>query len=1009
MARNNRQPRKNNHRSSVKLLQRPENGLDAFADASVDAFLMFDENLNLVSINPAGEKLLGVSLDADAGKNITEIVPDIRRTGRYEKYLSVIETGKPFFADDIIPHPRFGDKHLSIKAFKMWHGVGMIVSDITERKRVEEALEHSEKYFRALMENSLDAVTIMNEDGTIRYESPSYEGLLGFKPEERVGGGLYERIHPDDVTKVGELFAEFLQNRVGTLHTEVRAQHKDGSWRSIEAIGSNLLDNPVVKGIVINLRDITERKIAEEALRQSEQRYRLLADNVTDVIWTSDMNLRFTYFSPAIRHFRGYSVEEAMGLSLEETLSPASVEVAVKVFAEHMAAENMGRRDLSGPVALELEHKCKNGGTVWGEVKMDFLRDLEGKPVGILGVARDITERRKMEEELRRLSDAVKMTTESVAIADLRGRIVDINEAGLRMYGLENRADLVGKNPFDIIVTEDRPKALENMSKIVETGSVKDIEYYINRKDGKRALIETSVSLIRGKEGEPKGIVAVARDITERRRMEGELRESEERFRAIFDNSVDGILVTDLETKSLYTCNKAMCQMLGYSLEEIRNLKVTDIHPKKDLPYIMTEIEREQQGGSPGVKVLPLKRKDGSVLYAEVTPSLVTFAGRHYLAGIFRDISERKRAEEALKSSEERYRLVVDNANEFILVAQDGMIKFFNSKVVGLLGYAREDLAFKPFTYFIYPDDRQMVMERYLERIRGGSPPPLYSFRVVDKTGNIRWVEISTVVFNWEGRPATLNFLTDITERKKAEGEKQRMEEQLLLAGRLAAVGELSAGVAHELNNPIAAIQGFAQLLTARNDLDETTKKDLSIIYREAQRAAKITQNLLSFARRHEPEKQLISLNEVVEKTLELRAHQMKVNNIEVVVDFAADLPKTMADFFQMQQVFVNILNNAEQAMVEAHGKGRLVVKTQKVGDMVQISFADDGPGILEENMKRIFDPFFTTKEVGKGTGLGLSICYGLVEAHGGRIYARSKLGEGATFVVEIPIVSEGQ
>lgn len=140
MARNNSQPRKNNHRSSVKLLQRPENGLGAFADASVDAFLMFDENLNLMSINPAGEKLLGVSAEADAGKNIADIVPDIRRTGRYEKYLSVIETGKPFFADDVIPHPRFGNKHLSIKAFKVWHGVGMIVNDITERKQVEAAL-----------------------------------------------------------------------------------------------------------------------------------------------------------------------------------------------------------------------------------------------------------------------------------------------------------------------------------------------------------------------------------------------------------------------------------------------------------------------------------------------------------------------------------------------------------------------------------------------------------------------------------------------------------------------------------------------------------------------------------------------------------------------------------------------------------------------------------------------------------------------------------------------------
>jgi two-component system NtrC family sensor kinase len=219
----------------------------------------------------------------------------------------------------------------------------------------------------------------------------------------------------------------------------------------------------------------------------------------------------------------------------------------------------------------------------------------------------------------------------------------------------------------------------------------------------------------------------------------------------------------------------------------------------------------------------------------------------------------------------------------------------------------------------------------------------------------------------------------------------------------------LFRSVAHELNNPITAIKGYAQLLTKKKELDEPLRKDLETIYRESQRAARITQNLLSFARKHEPEKRLVSINEVIEKTLELRAHPMKVNKIELVVELASDLPKTSADFHQMQQVFVNIINNAEQAMLEAHGKGRLVVKTQKVRNLIQITFADDGPGISEENIKRIFDPFFTTKEVGKGTGLGLSICYGLVEAHGGRIYVRSKPQQGATFVVEIPIVSENE
>jgi signal transduction histidine kinase len=211
------------------------------------------------------------------------------------------------------------------------------------------------------------------------------------------------------------------------------------------------------------------------------------------------------------------------------------------------------------------------------------------------------------------------------------------------------------------------------------------------------------------------------------------------------------------------------------------------------------------------------------------------------------------------------------------------------------------------------------------------------------------------------------------------------------------------------LNNPLAAIQGFAQLLTKSNDLNEATKKDIDTIYGEAQRATRITRNLLAFSRKHDPDKRLISINEVVEKSLELTMHQLKVNNIEVVVELQRDLPITMVDFDQMEEVFVNIINNAEQAMLEAHERGKLLVKTQKSGGMIQITLTDNGPGISRENLQRIFDPFFTTKAVGKGTGLGLSICYGIVQAHGGKIHASSEPGKGATFTVKIPIASANQ
>jgi len=282
---------------------------------------------------------------------------------------------------------------------------------------------------------------------------------------------------------------------------------------------------------------------------------------------------------------------------------------------------------------------------------------------------------------------------------------------------------------------------------------------------------------------------------------------------------------------------------------------------------------------------------------------------------------------------------------------------------------------------------------------------------MVRKNQEIIDVDLSLSVLKGPDGKVTgsIGIIADISERRRAREEKQRMEEQLRVAGRLAAVGELAAGVAHELNNPLAAVQAFAQLLVDRDDLDETIKSDVETIYEEIQRATKITNNLLSFAGRHKPEKRLISINDVLERSLELHVYLMRINNIEVVRELDPGLPKTMADFYQIQQVFVNIINNAEQAMTEANGKGKLLVKTERLGETIRTTFTDDGPGIPKENLNKVFDPFFTTKGTGNGTGLGLSISFSLVKEHAGHLYIESKLGQGATFVVEIPIVSEDQ
>jgi signal transduction histidine kinase len=224
-----------------------------------------------------------------------------------------------------------------------------------------------------------------------------------------------------------------------------------------------------------------------------------------------------------------------------------------------------------------------------------------------------------------------------------------------------------------------------------------------------------------------------------------------------------------------------------------------------------------------------------------------------------------------------------------------------------------------------------------------------------------------------------------------------------MVTDRLASIGELASGVAHELNNPLTSVIGFSELLLGK-DVPDDVKEDLRTINKEAQRTASIVRNLLTFARKHPEKKQLVDINNMIQKVLELRAYEQKVSNIQVNTQFAPGLPEIMADGFQLQQVFMNIIINAEYFMIEAHGRGILIITTEQVGDIIQASLADDGPGISEENLGHIFDPFFTTKEVGKGTGLGLSICHGIITAHGGRIYAESESGKGATFVVELPI-----
>jgi len=395
-----------------------------------------------------------------------------------------------------------------------------------------------------------------------------------------------------------------------------------------------------------------------------------------------------------------------------------------------------------------------------------------------------------------------------------------------------------------------------------------------------------------------------------------------------------------------------------------------------------------------GSEELPLMVSGEKRFYElEITPMLVHQEQQVGWLAILHDITARKQAEE-------QYRLIAEYSADVIykLTIKEERYTYVSPSVKRLFGYTdREALALK-LRDVLTPESYEKQRNELIKIIQDGTSYGTLQLEVIHKDGRIIPVEVhASLVRDEKGEPVEIvGVARDITERKK-------MEEQLIMQDRLASIGQLTSGLAHELNNPLTGVISLSDLLLQR-ELPEDIRQDVKIINDEAQRTANIVKNLLTFARKQPQAKQLTNINDCIQKVLELRAYEQKVNNIQVNFRFAPDLPLIMGNSSQLQQVFFNIVINAEFFMLEAHGKGTLTVTTEKAGNSVRALFADDGPGIPRENMRHLFTPFFTTKEVGKGTGLSLSICLGIITEHDGRIWAESEPGKGTTFIIELPI-----
>ena len=500
-----------------------------------------------------------------------------------------------------------------------------------------------------------------------------------------------------------------------------------------------------------------------------------------------------------------------------------------------------------------------------------------------------------------------------------------------------------------------------------------------------------------------KANIKLQNEIKERKKAEEELR-----LRAqLLDSINDSIFVHDFDGNFIWLNEKA-CTTRGYNKDELTKLNLEQL----DVPEYAESIKprlKELLGKGASLFESAHFRKDGSIMPIEVHAHLIEMGGRKLVLSVARDISERKRAEEALQESEEKYRLLVENAKDAIFIVQDEIIKFPNPKTEEMTGYSAEELAETPFVNLIHSDDRELVIDRHKRRLNGEKLPGTYSFRIINKAGEQLWVDLNTVIINWEKRPATLNFLRDITKQKN-------LEAQFHQAQKMESIGTLAGGIAHDFNNILQTISGFSEILLADKDRNDPDYESLEVIKQSSQKAADLIGQLLIFSRKVESELKPVDLNRQIINVSKLLEHTIP-KMIRIEHNLAQDLKIINADPLQIEQVLMNLGVNAKDAMP---GGGRLILETENItldeqyckthpgagpGEYVLLSVSDNGHGMDKETLEHIFEPFYTTKEAGKGTGLGLAMAYGVVKGHGGYIVCYSEPGPGTTFKIYFPVL----
>ena len=538
-------------------------------------------------------------------------------------------------------------------------------------------------------------------------------------------------------------------------------------------------------------------------------------------------------------------------------------------------------------------------------------------------------------------------------------------------------------------------------------------EAHLITSTGEGKEVEVCIALTGTSNGVRKGY-AYLKDITDRKKFEKELKDSEEKLRRLFERVRHGLFISSKEGKFL-DCNQALLDMLGYAnKEDFLKMDIAhDLYVNPEDRKILKE--RTDRNGYVKDMEVDFKKKDGNKITVLLTGHPLKNDKGETIGyeGINLDITERKRIEDELREANEFFMNLIESSVDGIIAADmKGNIFIFNKGAEVLTGYKAEEVIGKLHITQIYPPGiAKEIMKRLRNPDFGGTGKLLPSqFNIINKEGiEIPFQLSAALIYNGTGQEiASVGIFTDLRPRLMMEKKLQETHLQLVNSEKMASLGKLAAGIAHEINNPLGGILIYSSLMMEDIPEDDPKSGDLARIVQEAGRCKDIVKSLLEFARQTEPKKEPTDINRAINDGLFFLVNQALFHNIQILKEFDPFLPFVKGNASQLKQVFMNIIVNAAEAM---HGSGTLTITTRPSPDRktVLIEFTDTGEGIPQENLTRIFEPFFTTKDIGKGTGLGLATSYGIIEEHGGKISVRSTVGKGTTFSIELPVQPQMQ